>query len=48
MVPQRHTGALGALIGLSSTTPKVSLRNRDELSRAYQPGVTLVCQAVGR
>src|SRR6185369_4458720 len=30
--------------GKIEVTPKVALRNRDELSRAYTPGVARVCQ----
>jgi malate dehydrogenase (oxaloacetate-decarboxylating) len=32
--------------GKLSVTPKVQLRNRDDLSRAYTPGVARVCQAI--
>ena len=32
--------------GKIEVTPKVSLRNRDELSMAYTPGVARVCQAI--
>jgi len=32
--------------GKIEVTPKVALRNRDELSRAYTPGVARVCQAI--
>src|SRR2546421_1412488 len=32
--------------GKIEVTPKVSLRNRDELSRAYTPGVARVCLAI--
>jgi malate dehydrogenase (oxaloacetate-decarboxylating) len=32
--------------GKLSVTPKVELRNRDDLSRAYTPGVARVCQAI--
>jgi malate dehydrogenase (oxaloacetate-decarboxylating) len=32
--------------GKLEVTPKVSLRNRDDLSRAYTPGVARVCQAI--
>ncbi len=32
--------------GKIEVTPKISLRNRDELSRAYTPGVARVCQAI--
>ncbi|HEX2773305.1 MAG TPA: NAD-dependent malic enzyme [Micromonosporaceae bacterium] len=32
--------------GKIEVTPKVSLRNRDELSRAYTPGVARVCMAI--
>jgi malate dehydrogenase (oxaloacetate-decarboxylating) len=32
--------------GKVEVTPKVSLRNRDELSMAYTPGVARVCQAI--
>ncbi|QSB16833.1 NAD-dependent malic enzyme [Natronosporangium hydrolyticum] len=32
--------------GKIEVTPRVSLRNRDELSRAYTPGVARVCQAI--
>ncbi|HET6707694.1 NAD-dependent malic enzyme [Amycolatopsis sp.] len=32
--------------GKIEVTPKVALRNRDDLSRAYTPGVARVCQAI--
>ncbi|MGO1725713.1 NAD-dependent malic enzyme [Glutamicibacter sp. BW77] len=32
--------------GKLSVTPKVALRNRDDLSRAYTPGVARVCMAI--
>ncbi|GAA5151537.1 MULTISPECIES: NAD-dependent malic enzyme [Amycolatopsis] len=32
--------------GKLSVAPKVQLRNRDDLSRAYTPGVARVCQAI--
>ena len=32
--------------GKIEVTPKVALRNRDELSRAYTPGVARVCLAI--
>jgi malate dehydrogenase (oxaloacetate-decarboxylating) len=32
--------------GKLSVSPKVELRNRDDLSRAYTPGVARVCQAI--
>ncbi|HEX3590565.1 MAG TPA: NAD-dependent malic enzyme [Pseudonocardiaceae bacterium] len=32
--------------GKVEVTPKVQLRNRDDLSRAYTPGVARVCQAI--
>ncbi|TNC28128.1 NAD-dependent malic enzyme [Amycolatopsis alkalitolerans] len=32
--------------GKLSVSPKVQLRNRDDLSRAYTPGVARVCQAI--
>ncbi|WP_197318801.1 NAD-dependent malic enzyme [Saccharomonospora sp. NB11] len=32
--------------GKLEVTPKVALRNRDDLSRAYTPGVARVCQAI--
>jgi malate dehydrogenase (oxaloacetate-decarboxylating) len=32
--------------GKIEVTPKVQLRNRDDLSRAYTPGVARVCQAI--
>ncbi|MGQ0480357.1 MAG: NAD-dependent malic enzyme [Pseudonocardia sp.] len=32
--------------GKLEVTPKISLRNRDDLSRAYTPGVARVCQAI--
>jgi malate dehydrogenase (oxaloacetate-decarboxylating) len=32
--------------GKIEVTPKVALRNRDELSRAYTPGVARVCMAI--
>jgi malate dehydrogenase (oxaloacetate-decarboxylating) len=32
--------------GKIEVTPKVALRNRDELSRAYTPGVARVCRAI--
>src|SRR5688572_32266834 len=32
--------------GKIEVTPKIALRNRDELSRAYTPGVARVCQAI--
>src|SRR5439155_10689641 len=32
--------------GKLEVTPKVSLRNRDDLSRAYTPGVARVCRAI--
>src|SRR5204863_5690760 len=32
--------------GKIEVQPKVSLRNRDDLSRAYTPGVARVCQAI--
>lgn len=32
--------------GKLETTPKVPLRNRDDLSRAYTPGVARVCKAI--
>jgi malate dehydrogenase (oxaloacetate-decarboxylating) len=32
--------------GKLQVTPKVALRNRDDLSRAYTPGVARVCQAI--
>ena len=32
--------------GKIEVTPRVSLRNRDDLSRAYTPGVARVCQAI--
>lgn len=32
--------------GKLESTPKVPLRNRDDLSRAYTPGVARVCQAI--
>ncbi|MBM6622469.1 NAD-dependent malic enzyme [Micrococcaceae bacterium RIT802] len=32
--------------GKLEVTPKVPLRNRDDLSRAYTPGVARVCQAI--
>ncbi|HEX5595250.1 MAG TPA: NAD-dependent malic enzyme [Micromonosporaceae bacterium] len=32
--------------GKIEVAPKVALRNRDELSRAYTPGVARVCQAI--
>ena len=32
--------------GKLEVTPKVGLRNRDDLSRAYTPGVARVCQAI--
>lgn len=32
--------------GKIEVTPKISLRNRDELSMAYTPGVARVCQAI--
>ncbi|KAA9161802.1 NAD-dependent malic enzyme [Amycolatopsis acidicola] len=32
--------------GKLSVTPKVQLRNRDDLSRAYTPGVARVCRAI--
>ncbi|NKQ55171.1 NAD-dependent malic enzyme [Amycolatopsis sp. K13G38] len=32
--------------GKLSVTPKVQLRNRDDLSRAYTPGVARVCKAI--
>ena len=34
--------------GKIEVTPKVGLRNRDDLSRAYTPGVARVCQAIAR
>src|SRR5699024_7077005 len=34
--------------GKIETTPKVPLRNRDDLSRAYTPGVARVCQAIAK
>jgi len=34
--------------GKIEVTPKVSLRNRDELSRAYTPGVARVCLAIAK
>ncbi|AEF41385.1 NAD-dependent malic enzyme [Hoyosella subflava] len=34
--------------GKLEVTPKVSLRNRDDLSRAYTPGVARVCQAIAK
>jgi malate dehydrogenase (oxaloacetate-decarboxylating) len=32
--------------GKIEVTPKIALRNRDDLSRAYTPGVARVCQAI--
>ncbi|HEY3611898.1 MAG TPA: NAD-dependent malic enzyme [Pseudonocardiaceae bacterium] len=32
--------------GKIEVTPKVALRNRDDLSRAYTPGVARICQAI--
>ncbi len=32
--------------GKIEVTPKVTLRNRDDLSRAYTPGVARICQAI--
>jgi malate dehydrogenase (oxaloacetate-decarboxylating) len=32
--------------GKIEVTPKIALRNRDELSRAYTPGVARICQAI--
>ena len=32
--------------GKIEVTPRVSLRNRDDLSRAYTPGVARVCMAI--
>ena len=32
--------------GKLQITPKIALRNRDDLSRAYTPGVARVCQAI--
>jgi malate dehydrogenase (oxaloacetate-decarboxylating) len=32
--------------GKIEVTPKVQLRNRDDLSRAYTPGVARICQAI--
>src|SRR5699024_5308659 len=32
--------------GKLEVSPKVALRNRDDLSRAYTPGVARVCQAI--
>ncbi len=34
--------------GKLEVTPKVELRHRDDLSRAYTPGVARVCQAIAR
>ena len=34
--------------GKIEVTPKVALRNRDDLSRAYTPGVARVCQAIAK
>src|ERR671929_967240 len=34
--------------GKLEVTPKVQLRHRDDLSRAYTPGVARVCQAIAR
>ena len=34
--------------GKIESTPKVPLRNRDDLSRAYTPGVARVCQAIAK
>src|SRR3954451_18765771 len=34
--------------GKLEVTPKVALRHRDDLSRAYTPGVARVCQAIAR
>src|SRR5699024_7012048 len=34
--------------GKRDTTPKVPLRNRDDLSRAYTPGAARVCQAIAK
>ncbi|HVN12653.1 MAG TPA: NAD-dependent malic enzyme [Kineosporiaceae bacterium] len=34
--------------GKIEVTPKVPLRHRDDLSRAYTPGVARVCQAIAR
>jgi malate dehydrogenase (oxaloacetate-decarboxylating) len=34
--------------GKLEVTPKVQLRHRDDLSRAYTPGVARICQAIAR
>src|SRR3954453_8513044 len=34
--------------GKLEVTPKVELRHRDDLSRAYTPGVARICQAIAR